>query len=252
MSPLVPATIVLFAGATFAAETPVRVAFQCTDEDFQTFGLTCTDADPCPVYLELSAVGAAGERIVLSGNLHTSVQTLYAVVLRSQDDGQTWTEPQARIRAASLDQIQFADSDAGWIGGQYLLPLPRDPFLLITTDGGETWRLRPVNEESRPGRLEQFWFDSKTTGQLIISRLVEGKRELWESMTGGDTWTLKEVTTRPLGLARREDSGWRIRADAPTKTYRIERRSGAGWEAVASFLIEVGACKPPAPKEPQE
>ncbi len=252
MPRLLAATTALLAGATLAAQTPVRVEFQCTEEDFQTFGLDCTGESPCPVYLELSAVAGAGERIVVSGNLHTAAQTLYAVVLLSEDGGKTWAEPQARIRAASLDQIQFADSETGWIGGQYLVPLPRDPFLLITNDGGKSWRLSPVYEESKPGTLDQFWFDTKTAGQLVISRPAEGKRELWESMTGGNGWTLKEVTTRPVRLARREDLEWRIRADASSKTNRIERRQGNEWLSVASFRIEVGKCRPPAPKEPQE
>ena len=40
---------------------PVQgVPFQCTDEDIQLAGLTCSEDDPCPIYLELSAVAGAG------------------------------------------------------------------------------------------------------------------------------------------------------------------------------------------------
>jgi len=37
---------------------PMLVPFKCTDEDIHTAGLTCSEDDPCPVYLELSAVEA--------------------------------------------------------------------------------------------------------------------------------------------------------------------------------------------------
>ena len=43
---------------------PILLPFRCTGEDIQAAGLTCSEEDPCPVYLELSAVQATGTRIV--------------------------------------------------------------------------------------------------------------------------------------------------------------------------------------------
>ncbi len=63
-------------------------------------------------------------------------------------------------------------------------------------------------------------------------------------MTGGDSWTPKETSAKPIRLkALARPAAWRIRPDAATKTYRIERGSGASWEAVASFAIQVAACQ---------
>ena len=59
----------------------------------------------------------------------------------------------------ALDRIQFLDSEKGWISGEELSPLPQNPFLLVTSDGGKTWKRRPIfNEEaeSRFGAIQQF------------------------------------------------------------------------------------------------
>src|SRR5689334_18067533 len=41
---------------------PILLPFQCTEDDIQKAGLSCTEDDPCPVYLELSAVDGVGNR----------------------------------------------------------------------------------------------------------------------------------------------------------------------------------------------
>jgi photosystem II stability/assembly factor-like uncharacterized protein len=147
-----------------------------------------------------------------------------------------------------LDEIQFADFDHGWVSGVTLQPLPRDPFLLITTDGGKTWKPKPLFEDTRFGSIEQFWFDSNKTGELIVegTKGASNAHELYQTANGGESWSLKTAGTKPLQLskARAKDSaGWRVRTDAPTKTYRVERRVSEKWEPVATFPIEVGVCK---------
>ena len=127
--------------------------------DIQAAGLGCSEEDPCPVYLELSNVEAVGHKIFVTGNLHTPTATLDSILLASDDEGKTWTEPHPRLRSSGLDQIQFVDFQNGWISGANLQGAPRDPFLLITTDGGKTWRQRPIFEESRVASIERFWFD---------------------------------------------------------------------------------------------
>jgi hypothetical protein len=46
---------------------PMLVPFQCTADDIQLAGMTCSEDEPCPVYLEISSVGAVANRIVLAG-----------------------------------------------------------------------------------------------------------------------------------------------------------------------------------------
>jgi hypothetical protein len=234
------------------AQEPVRVAFQCSEEDIRAFGLTCPARQSCPVYLELAALGSAAGRIFLAGNLHTESATLFSILLASQDDGQTWQEPHPRIRSAGLDQIQFFDLENGWIAGQQLGAVPRDPFLLVTRDGGKLWRAVPVYEESRAGAIDTFRFDSKTHGLLWIDRTqsgeAESRYELLESQTGGESWMLREASDRPIAgkpRAAPPGAGFRLRADAATKSYRVEKQAGERWQPLASFPVRMGECKEP-------
>jgi photosystem II stability/assembly factor-like uncharacterized protein len=109
-------------------------------------------------------------RIFAAGNIHSSAVTLYSVLLASEDAGHTWREAYERIRGASLDRIQFLDAELGWTSGQALSPLPQDPFLLLTSDGGKTWRQRVIFSESRVGSIQQFHFSARDSGSLIIDR----------------------------------------------------------------------------------
>jgi len=241
--------------------SPIRVPYQCSDEDIAASGLHCTPEEPCPVYLELSAVEPVGARLFLAGNMHTESVTLQSIVLASADTGQTWSEPFERIRRASLDRIQFFDYETGWISGQIVQPLPRDPFFLLTTDGGATWRRRPVFSESRPGAVDRFRFGSRTDGALWIDRTQSGETgalyERYETSTGGESWTLREALNRPPAASpaeRASDAGWRLRPDQATQSYRVERRVDGQWRQVAAFLIPAGECRPsvaPLPKPPE-
>jgi len=242
----------LVLSAALTAQEPIRVPFHCTEEDIRALGLTCPVRQPCPVYLELAALGSSASRIFLTGNLHTESATLFSILLASQDDGKTWEEPHPRIRSAGLDQIQFFDLESGWIGGQQLGAVPRDPFLLLTRDGGKLWRAAPVYEESRAGAIEYFRFDSTTHGLLWIDRTqsgeTENRYELLESQTGGESWMLREASDRPIAgkpRATPPGAGFRLRPDAASKSYRVESQAGERWQPLASFLVRVGECKEP-------
>ena len=235
---------------------PMAPKFQCTEEDIQSFGLSCTEEEPCPIYMELSAFEPVGNQIFAVGNIHSGASTLYSIVLASSDGGKTWREPFERIRGASLDRILFSGFENGWITGQIVNPLARDPFLLITNDGGKNWRRQPVFGESRAGSIQQIWFDSRTTGSLIFDGGPSGeglRYELHESATGGDNWMVREASEKPIRLKRMlpaaENSDWRLHADAASKSNRVEKRQGGAWRPVASFAVAIGSCKPPPVKE---
>src|SRR5215831_226845 len=96
---------------------PIVVPFQCTDEDIHAAGLSCTDEDPCPVYLELATAGSSGIRVFAAGNIHTANATLLSIILGSDDNGHTWREVHERLRSSAFDALQFADADNGWASG---------------------------------------------------------------------------------------------------------------------------------------
>jgi hypothetical protein len=74
------------------AGKPMAVGFQCTNDDIQWAGLSCSEEAPCPVYLELTAVESVGNKIFAAGNIHSATSTLYSILLASDDAGKTWRE----------------------------------------------------------------------------------------------------------------------------------------------------------------
>lgn len=224
--------------------SPMRVAFQCTEEDTREAGLGCTEANPCPVYLELSSAESVLNRVFVAGNLHTADATLYSILLASEDGGKTWTEPQPRLRFTAFEQIQFIDFETGWVAGANVQGVPRDPFFLVTGDGGKTWRQRPVFDESRTGVVERFRFDSKTSGMLWIDTKL--RHELYETMTGGDSWALRQSSKAPIAAGRARppvEAATRIRTDAKAKAYFVEKQQAGKWIPLAAFLVQAGTCR---------
>ena len=223
--------------------TAQRVDYKCTPEDVDLFGLTCSEDAPCPVLLELASFEQVGGRMFLTGNFHTGTSTLYGLLLVSEDGGKTWAEPAGRFKQSALEQIQFSGFGNGWVAGVRLEPLPRDPFFLITTDGGKTWRNRPMFEDTHAGSIGQFWFESNSAGELYLDS--NRRYEVYQSMTGGESWELKEVTKQQPKLAKAKTGSdtWRLRADAPSKSYKLEQRTTQRWEAIATFPLLAGECK---------
>jgi hypothetical protein len=229
---------------------PMGVPFHCTEEDIRSAGLTCSEEEPCPVYLELSAVESTGIRIFTAGNIHSASATLYSILLGTEDNGLTWRELHERIPAAGLDHIQFAGVENGWASGLTFAPLPQDPFLLMTTDGGKTWRSHSIFNETRFGSIQQFFFEDKTSGSLVIDHGAgsgDDRYELFETNDGGETWNIRETNVKAIHLKRAPatpNPDWRLRADGPSKSFHLEHRQGQRWISLAAFAVNLGACKP--------
>jgi hypothetical protein len=240
---------------------PMRVPYACSEDDLQWAGMSCTEDEPCPIYLELSSIVPDGRKIFVAGNLHSNSATLSSVLLMSDDSGATWKESAPRIRGAALDQMQFYNLQAGWAAGEMQYPLTRDPFFLVTTDGGASWRQRPVGEEGSPGSVQRFWFDSAQHGELVIDAgkaSSSGRYVSYESLTGGESWGIRGTDAQPPVIRRAppstEDPDWRFRPGRDGKAIQIEQRANDQWKAIASFLIEAATCKTEATqlKEPEQ
>ncbi len=228
---------------------PITLPYKCSVEDIRWAGLTCSEDEPCPIYLELSSAEAVGGHVFAAGNIHSDAVTLYSVLLSSADGGHSWQFGPESVRGAGLDRIQFLDALTGWVGGQTLFPIPQDPFFLLTSDGGNTWRMKPVFTDNHFGSIQQFAFDSKSTGALIVDNGPGSDLERYarfETSDGGETWAIKEQNKKPLQLKRPAAPAptWRVRADAATRSYRIEHRVGNQWTAAAAFSVKLPSCKP--------
>ncbi len=216
---------------------PMRVPYACVEDELQSAGMSCDD-EPCPIYLELSAVAANGNKILVAGDLHGDSATLDSILLQSDDAGATWKEPAGRMRGDAVDQLQIFDARHAWAAGETQYPLPRDPFFLTTTDGGASWTQHAVGEDGAAGSVQRFWFDSLTHGEVIVDTGQD--HAIYESETGGETWKRQSVAGRPPEL---KDSDWRVGPSKDGKSWQIEKRAGEAWSVPASFLIEVASCK---------
>ncbi len=246
------------------AGKPIVVPFSCSEESIHAAGLTCPESEPCPVYLELSSLESFGTTLIAAGNLHSSANTFSSILLASDDHGKTWSEAHDRLPQVVLDQIQFADFSSGWVSGQTLAQLPRDPFFLVTTDGGKTWKKRPLSDDTQVAAIDAFYFESRTEGWMIVDRSRSGepnaRYQIYETRTAGDTWMLRESSGEPLKLkkTRPPSAGVRLRADGPTKSYRIEQLKSNKWTVLASFRVRLPDCSirlkelaaPPEPDAP--
>ncbi len=253
---------ILFLAGTLWAQpsgnTPFKIPYACSEKDLAAAGMTCSGDSPCPVYVELSSVAGIGKKLLVTGNLHGSAATIGSLLLASDDGGATWKEPSPSIAGSAIEQSQWLDAQHGWVAGEVQAPLSRDPFLLITSDGGATWRQKEIAEDGIPGEIMRFWFDTPEHGELIVDggRSAEGGRyQLYESRTGGDSWTVVSKTSdvpKLHGTPGLIDPDYRITADSRTKTYILEKRNGGDWSTVASFEIQVASCGAPAEPEPSD
>ena len=232
---------------------PMTLPFRCTAEDIRWAGLSCAEEDPCPIFLELSSAESVGTRLGVTGNIHAEAVTIYSVLLASDDTGKTWTEAFERVRGAGLDRIDPLDASTVWISGQELFPIPQNPFLLASSDGGKSWERKPVlNEaaENRFGSVQQFHFTGKNDGSLIVDRGPGNGGDatfvLYETRDGGESWQLKQESNQPLRIGQPSPSAeWRVRVESASRAYHVERRQGEKWIRVAAFSVNLDKCKPP-------
>lgn len=237
--------LLLLCALPLFAQPPVHVSYTCPQEDTDSFGLSCSEDQPCPIFFEVSAVDSFGPNVFVAGDIHTATITLYGVLLSTDDNGASWSEAIPRRRATAFDQLQIIGNN-GWLSGHSVEPLSKDPFFLLTTDGGKSWRERPLFEESRFGSIAQFWFASPTEGQLIFDDSVgkEIHQELHTTMTGGEGWDVKEKSTTTLHLQTpNRSANWIAAAASGSPHYILERNTVGRKEPFARFLIHIGDCK---------
>ncbi len=240
-----------------AAKGPILLPNLCSQVDLESLGLTCSESDPCPTFLELSSAEVNNEVIVLSGNLHTSTTTIQSILLVSDDSGLTWREAHPRLPSVALEGMQFFDFSHGWVAGHSSLSLPRDPFLLLSSDGGRSWRKSSFHAESRVGIVEDFAFSSPRRGWALIDNKGSGdagRYELYETPNGASSWELKEISSRVpkaiAALGQRTPSGTtRLKADAKKNTITLERRAAEQWRPVVSFRLKLEDCAPAPPPQ---
>jgi len=225
---------------------PIVIEAKCGDSEISDYGMSCTEDEPCPVYLELAAAESVGSKLFVAGNFHAGTATLWSILLASEDGGQSWTEPYERLRGVSFEQMQFPGFATGFLAGHTAGTLAKDPFILRTADGGRNWLRKPLFEEGAVGVIEQFHFDSAAHGTVGVDRGRPGTSRYMtlETESGGDSWVVKESSaTRPARTSRESTPLVRIVADAGSKAFRIERRESGAWKTATAFSVGAGICR---------
>ncbi len=229
---------------------PFKPSFVCKAAELDWAGMICSEKDPCPVYLEVSSVYSTGGRLFVTGNIHSAESTLYSILLASGDNGATWQEPVERMRGAELDATQFVPGGVGFISGQRVFPISGDPFFLITSDGGQSWHKSPMLPEGSDGAIQRFWFDSAKTGSLALDRGGSDGEQMryarYETMTGGDSWSVRETSEKPIAVGPKElppdQAQWRARGEPKRKVLVIEKKTDGVWKPVTELALELARC----------
>ena len=230
--------------------SPLVVPLDCAYDHFSRAGIVCSDVTPCRLFLELSGVENAGDKVFLIGNIHTSAATISTILLASGDGGRSWREPIQRYSGAGFELIQFADSTHGWIGGQEGdYDRSTTPLLLLTVDGGSTWERYAINEdEDATGAVLEFFFDTRDHGLLIVDLLVSqgDPFELYETLNGGRSWIIRQIASQKPKLTNRsltdDPIDWRIEENAKDGLYEVQSREQGEWVLTSSFTVRVGSC----------
>src|SRR5262245_44943575 len=74
------------------AGKPLSRTLECDEEDLRSAGLACTEDEPCAMFLEITSVEGLGNKLIATGNVHSSSVTLQSILLVSDDAGHTWRE----------------------------------------------------------------------------------------------------------------------------------------------------------------
>ena len=99
---------------------------------------------------------------------------------RSSDAGATWTG----VNSSALNALHFIDQQVGWAGRD-------DDSLVMTQDGGRTWRAR--KEVGRLRNVETIDFTDHMRGTVVTPE------RLATTTDGGSTWSIRELVAMDGG-----------------------------------------------------
>jgi photosystem II stability/assembly factor-like uncharacterized protein len=102
-------------------------------------------------------------------------------VLRTADAGDTWTRQLAGSAGAIGEYVRFFDIDSG-----VLVQLGPQASLYQTSDGGTTWKSKPLTQGR--GYIWSADFIDPRHGWILASAATEGQ-SLYRTADGGTTWT---------------------------------------------------------------
>jgi photosystem II stability/assembly factor-like uncharacterized protein len=160
-----------------------------------------------------------------------------AMMLRSEDDGETWRVINLSAHAGMILDVKFHDAKTGFVAASGPSDTGEgDARILMTSDGGRTWKA--VWRSNR--KLENVWkmsWPSRRVGYATVQSYDEAagnKRVIVKTVNGGKTWTemplVDEAGVREFGIGFLDEKrGW----VGTNKTGYETNDGGKTWAPVA-------------------
>lgn len=187
-------------GATWGDIVPVAEFDEATG---------CAPSDPAPVAVLKG--DNAGEVVVLFRSCRTGAAP--PGLVRSSDDGRTWSDPEllavetadGRVPTSSVVpgpghgvQLRFGSDTERLVASAWgELDGQREMFLLLSDDGGRSWRIGATTPPSADGtrRIDESAVTEATDGSILVSMRNPGEsdppgRSQARSVDGGETFEL--------------------------------------------------------------
>lgn len=135
-----------------------------------------------------------------------------AYIMKSEDQGDTWTYSNMGNLCNGLVDIFFKDENIGFAVGQSAQGSGLRARIIGTTNGGETWNTLATADHSN----QRAWKVQMLSQNIFYVSIeeFEPSPQYFKSIDGGQTWQLKEITTtntsgtmQGIGFLS-EDIGW--------------------------------------------
>ncbi len=140
-------------------------------------------------------------------------------VMHTSNGGNSWTET-SPVFSYRLYGINFANSNTGWISGEYL-GVPHVASISKTTDGGTSWQTQTFGTDQY---LQDIYFVDEMTGWAVGGTIgTSGTATILYTTDGGSNWNQQSVPTSNTLLGvyfSGENHGWAIGTDGTVLSYQ--------------------------------
>ncbi len=251
-------------GATLRAVQLIdeNTVFIVGHKDYASFIFKTTDGGASWTRKTLTYQGLYGIHFIDSLRGFVVGENSDAIILSTQDGGETWVSTEIKNASGQLNDVFFVDQNAGWAVGRNLV--------LKTLDGGQSWqRLEALNN----GIYNAVSFNTENTGWIVgrdITLKTIDAGQNWEvqdsnytfydiffldenigwfsgsygrvrkTVDGGNSWFFRSTPRRIWGLLSihfvNENKGWAIGSNG---TQYETQNGGEQWQGISDNFGDI-------------